>query len=127
MSVNLKENLEQASVIKDKKIIDDYNSSKDGGSKEKVYKMKPKYVSTTKENLGNIRNLIGILNPERADTHEEWIRVGWCLHNIDYNLLNDWIKFSQQSHKFEEGCCEAEWIKMENKGLSIGSLHRWGI
>lgn len=125
MSVNLKENLQDASSIKDRKIIDDYYSKKEGKSLEKVYKMKPKYISTTKENLGNIRNLISILNPDRANTHQEWIRVGWCLHNIDYNLLNDWIKFSQQSHKFEEGCCEAEWIKMENKGLSIGSLHRW--
>ena len=42
------------------------------------------------ENLDIIRKFVNILSNERADNFENWMRVGWCLHNIDYNLLDAW-------------------------------------
>ena len=33
-----------------------------------------------------IKSIVAILNPCRADNYEDWIRLGWCLHNIDYRL-----------------------------------------
>jgi P4 family phage/plasmid primase-like protien len=54
--------------------------------------------------------------------------VGWCLHNVDHRLLSKWIDFSKKSKQHANEAreaCESEWEKMENTGLSIGSLHMW--
>ena len=72
-----------------------------------------------------IKSIVAILNPSRADNYEDWIRLGWCLHNIDYRLLDTWVNFSKQSEKFVDGECEKEWDYMDNEGLGLGSLYRW--
>ena len=72
-----------------------------------------------------LRKIVEILNPKRADNYDDWIRLGWCLHNIDYRLLETWVQHSEQSEKFVEGECEKEWEDMDNEGLSMGSLYRW--
>ena len=78
------------------------------------------------ENLDFVRELIKIIDPARADAYGTWIEVGWCLHNISKdNLLVEWIEFSRQSAKFEEGACEKAWDGMREEGLSMGSLVRW--
>lgn len=70
--------------------------------------------------------LVDILSPERAETYEKWSRLGWCLRNIDYKLLDKWVEFSQKSAKFVPGECEALWDKMRvNGGLGMGSLKKW--
>ena len=53
------------------------------------------------------------------------MRLGWCLHNIDHRLLEDWVEFSKQSEKFVDGECEKEWGTMKNEGLGLGSLYLW--
>jgi P4 family phage/plasmid primase-like protien len=72
-----------------------------------------------------VEKLVGILKKERATKYDQWIRVGWCLRNIDYRLLPTWIEFSKQSDKFEDGCCERVWDYMRDDGLGIGTLHMW--
>jgi hypothetical protein len=72
-----------------------------------------------------IEELVDLLDLERADSYEKWIRVGWCLHNIDVALLSKWIDFSKKSSKYREGECEKLWVSMKDEGLGIGSLHRW--
>ena len=73
--------------------------------------------------------MIDNLNPKRADTFDEWIRVCWCLYNIDYSLLDTFINFSKKSSNFEsEEDCSAYWHnskKDESKGLNIGTLVKW--
>ena len=78
-------------------------------------------------NLEEVRQMVQILNLERAESYPTWIEVGLCLHNIDISLLDSWIEFSQGSSKFKEGECEEVWANMEYRddGLSVGSLHRW--
>lgn len=78
-------------------------------------------------NLNDIRELVKLLNSDRAEDYKSWIDVGLCLHNIDLSLLDSWIDFSRQSPKFKEGECEEQWSMMEARdgGLGIGSLHRW--
>ena len=87
--------------------------------------------------LQEIQSLVSILSEKRAHNHETWVRVGWCLYNIDKNnLLDDWIKFSAKSPKhkiksIEHGRsaerCMVLWndMKRQDSGLGIGSLHRW--
>lgn len=79
----------------------------------------------TTEDLKVIEKLVHVLSPKRAESYEEWIKLGWCLHNIDYSLCNVWDDFSSTSNKYKEGICSEEWDQMEDRGLGIGSLHRW--
>jgi P4 family phage/plasmid primase-like protien len=77
------------------------------------------------EDLEFIKAIVDILSPTRADKYDDWMRVGWCLHNIDYRLLEDWVNFSKKSEKYVEGECEKEWCAMKNEGLGLGSLYLW--
>ena len=65
------------------------------------------------------------LSYSRADDYEDWIKLGWCLHNIDERLLDLWIQFSKISDKFQEGTCEEIWGKSQKRNLTIGSLKFW--
>lgn len=72
-----------------------------------------------------IKKLVDILSPNRADNYQNWIRLGWCLRNIDHRLLDTWIEFSKKSSKFQDGECEKMWNYMKDDGLNVGSLHLW--
>jgi P4 family phage/plasmid primase-like protien len=72
------------------------------------------------------KKLVNILSKQRATEWQDWIHVGWALHNIDDSLLEDFIKFSKKApKKYQEGCCEKVWGKARNEGLTISSLHWW--
>ena len=72
------------------------------------------------------KELVKILSPERASNYRKWMEVGWCLYCISPLMLDEWIEFSKQCpEKYKEGECEIIWKKMENRGVSIRSLHRW--
>lgn len=85
--------------------------------------------------LEYIEELVECLNSKRADNYDTWTQTGILLHNIDYRLLNTWIKFSKKSPKFVEGECESTWETLptydnkndlcSNKELNIGSLFNW--
>lgn len=79
----------------------------------------------TCDNLEFVGKLVDILAPSRADTFDSWMRVGWCLRNIDHRLLQKWVDFSKKSSKFVDGECERLWNIMRDDGLGIGSLHMW--
>ena len=69
--------------------------------------------------------LVEILNPKRVDNYEQWLNLGFCLHNIDDSLLENWVKLSSLSKKFKVGECEKMWLKFRNIGYGIGSLIKW--
>ena len=69
--------------------------------------------------------LVEILNPKRVDNYEQWLNLGFCLHNIDDSLLERWVKISSASKKFKVGECEKMWAKFRNIGYGIGSLIKW--
>ena len=118
------------------------NGSKKNKTSSELKKLTPinnrrKINVVNSSDLQEIKSLVSILNEKRADNHETWVRVGWCLYNIDKNnLLDDWIKFSAKSPKekiksIEHGRsaerCMTLWneMKRQDSGLGIGSLHRW--
>jgi len=76
-------------------------------------------------NIDEIRALCDILSPQRANAYNDWIRVGWCLRNIDHRLLDKWVEFSKKSPKYREGECERIWPYMKRSGLGVGTLHMW--
>lgn len=83
-------------------------------------------VSENKEDDVRVATfLVSLLSEDRYNNFDEWMRVGWALHNIDMSLLNVWIDFSKQCSKFKEGECERLWYAMRNDGLTIRSLMYW--
>jgi len=81
--------------------------------------------SVSDSELNKVEQLVEMLSVTRADSYNEWIRVGWCLRNIDYRLLPKWCDFSRKSTKYMEGECERLWDKMRTGGLGMGTLHMW--
>ena len=81
---------------------------------------------TLNSDIIKAKKLISLLNSNRASNYSTWIEVGFCLHNIDDTLLEEWIEFSKKSpSNYKEGECEKLWLKFRYEGLSIGSLYRW--
>jgi P4 family phage/plasmid primase-like protien len=90
-----------------------------------------------KEDDTNIiqRLVLECLSVERADNRDEWIRVGWCLHNINPTdeMFDLWIDFSKKSPKFRSNDVSQlrrDWlIGMRKEGdgprLGIRSLFKW--
>jgi P4 family phage/plasmid primase-like protien len=67
----------------------------------------------------------------RATGFNEWIRVCWCLSNIDHRLKDSFIEFSKKASKgkFDSIGCENEWSRSQSRikerKLGIGTLHKW--
>lgn len=72
-----------------------------------------------------IQNLVNLLAVKRADNRDDWMRVGWCLHNIDIDLFDVWDNFSKKSSKYTIGECEKLWKDMKFSTLGIGTLIYW--
>lgn len=74
------------------------------------------------------KKLVKILDEDRAKPYDTWRDVGWCLYNIDGNLLPEFIEFSKKAgKKFNYQSCEHLWntAKNDGHGLSLGSLKMW--
>ena len=76
------------------------------------------------------------LSVDRADDFMAWMRVGWCLRNIDTGdeMFELWMEFSRKSDKFREsevGKYQRQWLKGGlqridgSSGLKLGSLYKW--
>lgn len=73
-----------------------------------------------------VESLVKILDPRRADNYNDWIALGFCLHNISSESnLSIWIDFSKQSPKYKPGECERLWHSMKSDGLKLGTLCFW--
>ena len=104
----------QQQIKKNKKVV----------NKKKKSPIKKNFLDDD-DDLNYVKSLVKLLSDKRADSYNLWIRLGWCLHNIDYRLLEDWNELSKRSDKFVDGECEKEWYVMDNDGLGMGTLFLW--
>lgn len=82
----------------------------------------------TQETYDYAKKLVQILDKKRAERYQSWMELGWCLHNIDFRLLEDWIAFSKTCVQYEASAeeeCREKWMAMRTKGLNIGTLCFW--
>ena len=59
-----------------------------------------KIISNINYDPVRIRELVFLLSDDRATNYNQWLELGWALHNIDPNsqeLLDIWIDFSKKS------------------------------
>lgn len=110
----------------DKDMVDDENRKE---NKKKIYnKIIQSHDSNFKpscEEINLVKKLVCILSEKRATDYCDWIRLGWCLRNIDIELLAEWENFSKRSNKYQAGECDMLWYKMKEGGLGLGTLHMW--
>ena len=85
----------------------------------------PNPTTNVCDSLEDCISFVSILNKDRASNYDDWVRLGWCLRNIDHRLLDTWDSFSRQSPKYIEGECPRLWNAMRAGGLGIGTLHMW--
>ena len=94
-----------------------------------TYKQIFKKTKTNKKNenidIELIKKFVKILDVNRSNNFDSWIKLGWCLRNIDYRLLEDWVEFSKKSQKYDDGECEKKWEYMKESNLGIGTLRMW--
>jgi len=88
--------------------------------------------TTDDETLKIVQEIVSkCLSSERATSYNTWIRVCWCLFNIDCRLKEDWFLFSQKAPNYDETSTEKFWNLCHSKSnagrdLHIGSLKKWG-
>lgn len=76
-------------------------------------------------NTEDVKTLVNMLSISRADDRLDWLKVGWCLHNLSEDYLSIWKDFSSKSDKYEEGVCDSLWEKCTRDDIGIGSLYMW--
>ena len=91
--------------------------------------------SSEKEQNDLIRRLVlECLDKKRADSYEDWMRLGWVLHNIEKSEenFNLWMEFSSFSPKFKHNDVRQihkNFQRMRQDGdgprLTERSLHKW--
>lgn len=82
--------------------------------------------------------VLDCLSPARAHDHDNWMRVGWCLHNINPSdeMFDLWLEFSKKTPKwddhrqFEVPQLRRDWhlgMRKEGDGklLTRRSLYKW--
>lgn len=91
--------------------------------------------SSEKEQNDLVRRLVlECLDKKRADSYEDWMRLGWVLHNIEKSedMFNLWMEFSSYSPKFKHNDVRQihkNFQRMREDGdgprLTERSLHKW--
>lgn len=67
--------------------------------------------------------LIKLLSTENATTHENWYIIGQCLHNINIDLMQEWLNFSKLCPiKYNEVELIDMWNKMRLTNSTIATL-----
>lgn len=93
-------------------------------------------VSTEDEIALAKRLAVECLSEERASGYDSWMRVGWCLRNIDISesMFDAWMEFSTKCGKSAGNNVEQlrrDWIRGSMRhvngspGLKMGSLKMW--
>lgn len=83
-----------------------------------------KYNNVTYDE-NEIMTLVNMLGKHRY-TYNEWLTVGICLHNINFDYLYIWDNWSKKDSRYESGKCEEKWVTFnQSNALYVGSLIFW--
>lgn len=81
-----------------------------------------------KQDITTLKQLIKLINPNRAEEHNNWMTIGWAIYYITRGSdegLELWIKFSEKSLKSSrsESRCIYEWSNMNDKyQVTLGTI-----
>jgi P4 family phage/plasmid primase-like protien len=100
-------------------------------SAEKKSVLRPKKLLDltydSKQDIELAKQLVKCLSESRADKYDDWINLGWTLHNINESeeLLNVWDEFSQTGSSYKSGECQKLWWKMKTEKQGMATLKYW--
>jgi len=97
---------------------------------KEIIERKPKKNDNrdVEEKLAECRKLLPLLSENRVDSHGDWMKLGWCLYSIGAGCdeaLALWDEKSQESSKYDAGCCDDKWNSMKVGEYTIGTLKLW--
>lgn len=123
-------NKENETIIRDEYVNSDLNAECDKLGIDTTFDPKKFEIPIYKEDeIRKANEYVKLLNSDRADDFQDWLKVGLLLKTIDNCLLISWRNFSKKSKKYKEGECEKIWrnIKTPPNGniLTIRSLAFW--
>ena len=75
-----------------------------------------KFTNEEQERIEWARCLLKIINPKRADNYQDWLYIGWALHNTHTSLFEDYINWSKQSINYNEEECLKNWKTCKSRG-----------
>lgn len=123
-------NKDNETCIRDEYVNSDLHAECDKLGIDTTFDPKKFEIPIYKEDeIRKANEYVKLLNSERADEYQDWLKVGLLLKTIDNCLLISWRDFSKKSKKYKEGECEKIWrnIKTPPNGniLTIRSLAFW--
>lgn len=76
------------------------------------------------DEVSRARRALGRLHPLRADSYDDWLRVGMSLRDLGADGLRLWEEWSARSPKYRAGECDAKWrgFAHERRGITLGTL-----
>ena len=96
-------------------------------SEKKVKTTNEYNTKSVTESLKISAKLLPMLGQFRSEDRNEWMTIGWVLHNIGNGCseaLEQWMVFSSRSpEKYEESVCIYEWDRMSRKDVTLGTIH----
>lgn len=92
--------------------------------------IKELFDTLTDENykLKEVHQYTMALPAKYYESYNEWIRVGWALHNCDYKLFWTWMLFSAKSDKFSFDDVPKYfdmWNEFKDEGVTERSIMYW--
>jgi len=88
------------------------------------------YKIVEEEELKYVKGLVSCLSAKRATDYDPWLSVGFCLHNINVSLLDEWKQFSKLTSSYDPISCDKQWLlngtsTYGGNKYGIGSLVKW--
>lgn len=115
--IKIKELESDENKIEREKIINENNK------KLLLEKRKSQYNNVIDKDF--IKELVGILNPERVESYDSWSKVGWCLKSIDEGLFDLFDKISKNSKKYDDSSVDKFWNNAIQGNYTMGTLRYW--
>ena len=85
-------------------------------------------ISYTEYYLREIHEYVMALPEKFYSNYDEWLRVGFALHNTSNRMFLSWLVFSSQWDKFDFSnimSCYGQWKNMSDKGVTSRSIIYW--
>jgi P4 family phage/plasmid primase-like protien len=111
-----------------------YDSEEDDGYDEdtkakkhrKLVVDKTAYVANQND-IFAVKRLTSILSRDRATGHDDWINVGFALHNVSPSLYSTFVKFSQKTKadNFDINACRNVWKTAKKNRYTVAAFYRW--
>ena len=104
----------------------DYEEDTKAKKHRKLVVEKNSYIANQSD-IFAVKRLTAILSRDRATGHDDWINVGFALHNVSPTLYQTFVKFSQRTKadNFDIEACRNVWKTAKKNRYTVAAFYRW--